>query len=156
MVAYGKAKSIEGLAYRNRLLRVSGRKGRLPNGRAMVEAARLIQTRCRYSTARISETNPDLGRVGTSLKNCTAGFARVTTHHIIEHLYTNYGHITIKMLTENKTKMKQWRDATTPIELLFEQIDNGQAYTTARGDLTMIPNLSALATTTSKPPNAWK
>ena len=41
----------------------------------------------------------------TSLKDRTTGFARVTTHHItMEHLYTNYGHITVETLTENETK----------------------------------------------------
>ena len=39
----------------------------------------------------------------TSLKNRTTGFARVTTRQIIEHLYNNYGHITVKTLTENET-----------------------------------------------------
>ena len=63
----------------------------------------------------------------------TTGFARVTTRHIIEHLYTNYGRITIEMLPENKTKMKEPWDITTPIKLLFAQIGDGQAYARAGG-----------------------
>ena len=53
--------------------------------------------------------------------------------------------------------MKKPWDVTNPIELLFAQIDDGQAFATAgEGSHTLTPNLSASATTTSKPPNAWK
>ena len=77
----------------------------------------------------------------TSLKDRTTGFARVTMRHIIEHLYTNYGRITVEMFTENKTKMKQPWDVTTPIELLFAQINDGQAYATAGGEPYTKPQL---------------
>ena len=80
----------------------------------------------------------------TSLKDRTTGFVRVTTHQIIKHLYTNYGRITVETLMENEPRMKQPWDATTPIELLFEQIDDGQAYATAGGEPYTDPQLVRL------------
>ena len=66
-----------------------------------------------------------------SLKDHNTGFARVTTRTIIEHLYTNYGRIDADALTKNENRMKAKWDVTTPIEPLFAQIDEGQAYATA-------------------------
>ena len=77
----------------------------------------------------------------TSLKDRTTGFARVTTRQLIEHLYNNYGRITVETLTDNEARMKQPWDVTTPIELLFEQIDDGQAYATAGGEPYTDPQL---------------
>ena len=45
---------------------------------------------------------------------------------------------------ENETRMKQPWDVTTPIELLFEQIDDGQAYAMAGGEPNTDPQLIRL------------
>ena len=76
-----------------------------------------------------------------SLKDHNTGFARVTTRTIIEHLYTNYGRIDADALTKNENRMKAKWDVTTPIEPLFAQIDEGQAYATAGGEPYSDPQL---------------
>ena len=53
---------------------------------------------------------------------------------LIKHLYTNYGRINAATLTDNGNKMKKPWDITSPIELLFAQIEDGQAYATAGGE----------------------
>jgi hypothetical protein len=68
-----------------------------------------------------------------TLKHAAHGFAlvRTRTRTIIQHLYTTYGCITSEMLAVNDDKIRQSWDPTTPIEILFTQINLGQAYTTA-------------------------
>ena len=77
----------------------------------------------------------------TAIKNRTTGFALVTTRTMIAHLYTNYGRITADTLTDNENKMKQDWDITTPIELLFDQIDEGQEYAAAGNEPYSDPQL---------------
>ena len=69
-----------------------------------------------------------------SLKDRTYGFALVRTHAIIEHLFTTYGKITADDLTDNDAKMRSNWDVTSPIEGLFEQIDDGAAFAIAGRD----------------------
>jgi hypothetical protein len=63
-----------------------------------------------------------------SLKDRTHGFALVRTRALIDHLYRTYGNITSDDLSANEDRMKATWDPTTPIEGLFEQIDDGAAY----------------------------
>jgi hypothetical protein len=69
-----------------------------------------------------------------SLKDRTHGFALVATREIINHLQTTYGNITSEALSANEERMKTPWDPTTPIEGLFEQIDDGEAYASAGND----------------------
>ena len=77
----------------------------------------------------------------TSLKDRTTRFTIVTMRTLIKHLYTNYGRINAATLTDNGNKMKNPWDTTSPIELLFAQIDDGQAYATAGGEPYTDPQL---------------
>ena len=67
-------------------------------------------------------------------KNCNTGYARVTTRTLIEHLLHTYGQIRPDDLINNEERMKCKWDAATPIEIMFSQIDDGQAYATS-GDI---------------------
>lgn len=73
-------------------------------------------------------------RFVVSLKHRTYGFALVRTRTIIAHLYTTYGTITSEELTQNDELMRVPWEPTTPIEGLFEQIDDGSAYAISGGD----------------------
>jgi hypothetical protein len=70
-------------------------------------------------------------RFVATLKHATHGFALVRTRTIIQHLYNTYGRITAEMMAVNDEKMRSEWDPGTPIEILFTQIDLGQAYATA-------------------------
>ena len=59
-------------------------------------------------------------------KNRNTDYARVTTRTLIEHLLHTYGQITPDDLINNEERMKCKWDATTPIEIMFSHIDNGQ------------------------------
>jgi hypothetical protein len=69
-----------------------------------------------------------------TLKDRTHGFALVRTRTIIVHLHDTYGNITSDALSQNEERMKAPWDPTTPIEGLFEQIDDGSAYAIAGRD----------------------
>lgn len=66
-----------------------------------------------------------------SLRDRTHGFALVRTRTIIAHLLTNYGTILSVNLSTNDERLRVTWSVTTPIELLFAQIDDGAAYATA-------------------------
>jgi hypothetical protein len=70
-------------------------------------------------------------RFVATLKHAAHGFALVRTRTIIQHPYTTYRRMTSKMLAVNDDNMRQSWDPTLPIEILFTQIDLGQAYATA-------------------------
>ena len=57
----------------------------------------------------------------------------VTIHDILKYLIDNYGNITPYDLEDNNKNMKEKWDATTPIEILFNQIKDAQDYTSAAG-----------------------
>ena len=59
-------------------------------------------------------------------KNRKTGYARVTTHTLIEHVLHTYGHITPNDLINNEERMTCKWDTATPIEIMFSHIDNGQ------------------------------
>ena len=69
-----------------------------------------------------------------SLKDRTHGFALVRTRRLIDHLYTTYGNITSEDLSANEERMKKTWDPTTPIEVLFAQIDDGTAFAISGDD----------------------
>lgn len=64
----------------------------------------------------------------STLKDRTTGYAQVTCRQMITHLLDQYGRITPDALIENEEHMCTEWDAATPIERLFTQIDDGQAF----------------------------
>jgi hypothetical protein len=80
-----------------------------------------------------------------SIKDRTHGFALIRTRTLIRHLYDTYGNITSEDLSANEDRMKAAWDPTTPIEGLFEQIDDGTAYATAGNDPFTITQLVRFA-----------
>ena len=76
------------------------------------------------------------------------GLAHVTIRDILAFLFQNYGNITQYDIEENNKKLKEKWDANTPIEMLFDQIDDAQDFAVATGQpytnnqlLTMAYNL---------------
>lgn len=63
-----------------------------------------------------------------SLQHQTHGFALICTRAIIEHLMAAYGNITSEDLAANDKRMQQRWAVTTPIEMLYAQIDDGASY----------------------------
>lgn len=63
-----------------------------------------------------------------SLRHRTHGFALIRTRTIIEHLMASYGTISSEDLAANDARMQTPWNVTTPIELLYAQIDDGAAY----------------------------
>ena len=61
------------------------------------------------------------------------GLAHVTIREILEFLFQNYRNITQYNIEENDKKLKEKWDANTPIEMLFDQIDNSQDFAAAAG-----------------------
>ena len=64
-------------------------------------------------------------------KNQNSGYARVTTQNLIKYLLQTYDQITTDDLVNNEDCMKYKWDANTPIEIMFCQIDDGQAFATS-------------------------
>ena len=76
------------------------------------------------------------------------GLAHVTIRDILSFLFQNYGNISQYDLEENDKKLKEKWDANTPIEMLFDQIEDAQDFAAAAGQpysnnqlLTMAYNL---------------
>ena len=61
------------------------------------------------------------------------GPANVTIHDILAFLFRNYGNITQYDIEENDKKHKEKWDVNTPIEMIFDQIEDGQDYAAAAG-----------------------
>ena len=61
------------------------------------------------------------------------GLANVTIRDILAFLFRNYGNITQYDIEENDKKLKEKWDANTPIEMLFDQIEDAQDYAAAAG-----------------------
>ena len=107
---------------------------------ARASAAQISQTRTDFLESRKSfnqYTNTDkalkqllLSAVNDmylkALKNPVSGYSHVTTKRLIQHLYRRYGQLTPQDLKHNDDTMNAPYDATTPIENLFEQIENVQ------------------------------
>ena len=56
------------------------------------------------------------------------GYAKITTHQMITHLYTTYANITPNELIENDARLKTAYDVNQPIERLFEKIEDAIEY----------------------------
>ena len=76
------------------------------------------------------------------------GLSHITIHDILSFLFQNYGNITQYDIEENDKKLKDKWDANTPIEMLFDQIEDAQDFAAAVGQpysnnqlLTMVYNL---------------
>ena len=76
------------------------------------------------------------------------GLAHITIRDILSFLFQNYGNITQYDIEENDKKLKGKWDTNTPIEMLFDQIEDAQDFAAAAGQpytnnqlLTMAYNL---------------
>ena len=67
------------------------------------------------------------------ITNRNVGLAHVTIREILEFLFQNYGNITQYDIEDNDKKLKENWDANTPIELLFDQINDAQDFAAAAG-----------------------
>ena len=64
----------------------------------------------------------------STLKDARTKYANVTVNDMMKHLWSTYGKIDMNDLTANETRMKlQWAPPT-PIETLFKQLKDGQAF----------------------------
>ena len=61
------------------------------------------------------------------------GLAHITIRDILAFQFQNYGNNTQYDIEENDKKLKEKWDANTPIEILFDQIDNAQDFAAAAG-----------------------
>ena len=59
------------------------------------------------------------------LCNRYTGYAALITSQLLEHLYTYYGEITPADLQANEDGMKTPYDANMPIDVPFDQIEDG-------------------------------
>ena len=57
----------------------------------------------------------------------------MTIRDILAFLFQNYGNITQYDIEENDKKLKEKWDANTPIEMLFDQIEDAQDFASAAG-----------------------
>ena len=67
------------------------------------------------------------------ISDWNVGLAHVTIRDILTFLFQNYGNITQYDIEENDKKLKEKWDVNTPIEMLFDQIDDAQDFATAAG-----------------------
>ena len=63
------------------------------------------------------------------------GLTPITIRDILEFLFQNYRNITQYDIEENDKKLKEKWDTNTPIEMLFDQIDDAREFTAAAGQL---------------------
>ena len=66
-----------------------------------------------------------------ALKNRYIGYANVTTKALLAHLFTTYGTINGGDLRRNEAAMNTPYDVNLPIEVLFDQIEDGMDYADA-------------------------
>ena len=66
-----------------------------------------------------------------ALKNRYIGYANVTTKELLNHLFTTYGKISGNDLRVNDTRMNAPYDVNLPIEVLFDQVEDGMDFTEA-------------------------
>ena len=64
----------------------------------------------------------------STLKNARTKYATVTVNDMMKHLWSTYGKIDMNDLTANETRMKQQWAPPSPIETLFKQLKDGQAF----------------------------
>ena len=68
-----------------------------------------------------------------ALKNRFIGYANVSTKQLLTHLFQTYGKITGSDLRLNDQAMNQAYDVNLPIEILFDQIEDGLDFADAGG-----------------------
>ena len=73
------------------------------------------------------------------------GLAHVTIRDILSFLFQNYRNITQYDIEENNKKLKGKWDANTPIEMLFDQIEDAQDFAAAAGQPYMNNQLLTMA-----------
>ena len=66
-----------------------------------------------------------------ALKNRYIGYANVSTKELLAHLFTTYGQINGGDLRKNEEVMNTPYDVNLPIEVLFDQIEDGMDYADA-------------------------
>ena len=59
------------------------------------------------------------------VKNRYIGYANVSTKQLLSHLFTTYGRISGSDLRQNEASMMIPYDVNLPIEVLFDQIEDG-------------------------------
>ena len=67
------------------------------------------------------------------ITNSNVGLAHITIKEILDFLFQNYGNIAQYNIEDNDKKLKQKWDANTPIEMLFDQIEDAQDFAAAAG-----------------------
>jgi hypothetical protein len=83
------------------------------------------------ATLRQQLLNATDDRFVSGLKHPIHGYALVTVKALMDFLRGNHGHITAEMLAQNDEDMRQDWSPSAPIEHLYTQIDDGQAFATA-------------------------
>ncbi len=66
-----------------------------------------------------------------ALKNRYIGYANVSTKELLAHLFKTYGQINGGDLRKNEEVMNTPYDVNLPIEVLFNQIEDGMDYADA-------------------------
>ena len=67
------------------------------------------------------------------ISDCNVGLVHITVRDIMFFLFQNYRNITHYNIEENDKKLKEKWDANTPIEMLFDQIEDAQDFAAAAG-----------------------
>jgi hypothetical protein len=106
------------------------------------EAIRLFQHRqteyIKFRTTRTALKNCIINSVDdryiVSLKNTITGYANVTPNDIMKHLWKKYGKIDTSDLSANEARMKTAWHPPTSIEVLFEQLKDGQDFAKQGGE----------------------
>jgi hypothetical protein len=69
------------------------------------------------------------------LNDNMVGFANITSHEMLDHLFMTYGNITAVDLENNFEQMRRTWDPQQPVESLFKQIQDCANYSEAGGVL---------------------
>jgi hypothetical protein len=69
-----------------------------------------------------------------ALNDRQSGFSHVTTRQMLTHLRTHYGQVTMEMKDDNTNRMMAAWQPPTPIDTLFQQLDDGIYFATAAGE----------------------
>ena len=93
----------------------------------------------------IQDSIDDMYLKGITDRN--VGLAHITIREILAFLFQNYRNITQYDIKENDKKLKEKWDANTPIEMLFDQIDDAQGMQQQPGNCTQVTNYLPLPTT---------
>lgn len=74
------------------------------------------------------------GMFTQALKKRYIGYNNVTTKQLLTHLFATYGKISGNELRQNNLKMNTLYDVNLPIEVLFDQVEDGMDYAVAGGN----------------------